>query len=469
MTKFKKVLTLATATAIAMTSLVGCSSDKGNTNNNNGTDAQKEATVDVNLDGYPLVEEPINLTAFAYGEAGRGEWDSYPIFAELAEKTNVNVDFETVSGDGAAEKLNLVLASNKLPDMFFSGLSSTMITKYADMGLFMPLNDLIDNYAPNLKAVLDSRPDIKRAITMPDGNIYSLPAVNAQPGQSTTQLCINKTWLDTLGLEIPTTTDEFYEVLKAFKTGDPNGNGKADEIPMSYEPVPPYDVWNGDTGFSGAFGVVTLTGSMMVGDDELIYTPVQEGYKDYIQWTGKLYKEGLLDSELFTQDHNMYMAKRASNYLGAYLTNGPSAVEGTEWIAIEPLKGPNGDQIWAQFDYSIDKNRAIISASCKNPEVAMRYIDTFYEKENSLKLRYGNSLVQRGDQWEILPSDPNRTPDCPSAYVPTMETPEMVENDIILTPDGIAALERTKMYAPFLAPAIPNMTLTAEESKELST
>lgn len=118
---------------------------------------------------------------------------------------------------------------------------------------------------------------------------------------------------------------------------------------MTYEPVPPYDVWNGDTGFSGAFGVVTLTGSMMLSEDEqnLIYTPVQEGYKDYIKWTSKLYTEGLLDPELFTQDHNQYMAKRSSDYVGAYLTNGP--LEGTdiEWIAIEPLKGPNGDQLWS--------------------------------------------------------------------------------------------------------------------------
>ncbi|MGL4344036.1 MAG: extracellular solute-binding protein [Cellulosilyticaceae bacterium] len=471
MKKFKKVVTLATATAIAMTSLVGCSSsDKGNTSNNSASTNTQATESKVNLDGYPIVDEPIQLTAFAFGEPGGGEWDDYPVFAELAETTNVKVDFETVSGDGATEKLNLVLASNKLPDMFFSGLSSSMINKYAAMGLFTPLNDLIDNYAPNFKALLEERPDIKKAITMPDGNIYSIPAVNADAGQATTQLCINKTWLDNLGLEIPTTTDEFYEVLKAFKTQDPNGNGKADEIPMSYEPVPPYDVWNGDTGLSGAFGVVTLIGSMMVGDNELIYTPVQEGYKEYIQWTRQLYTEGLLDSELFTQDHNMYMAKRASDYLGAYLTNGPTKTEGIEWIAIEPLKGPNGDQLWSQFDYGIDKNRAIISASCENPDVAMRYIDSFFEKEHSLKLRHGNRLEARdGGKWEIMPPTPGKISEAPGPYVPTIETMEMRDNDLILTEDGMASDARQDMYRPYFAPAIPNMTLTADESKELST
>lgn len=219
MRKFTKALTLATATMLLVSSVTGCSN--GNKSQARGGNTPSSG-VEVNLTGYPIVEEPIQLTAFAYGEPGNGDWDDYPVFAELAEKTNVQVDFETVSGDGATEKLNLVLASNKLPDIFFSGLSSTMINKYAGMGLFLPLNDLIDQYAPNIKAVLEERPDIKNAITMPDGNIYSIPAVNANAGIPTTQLCINKTWLDKLGLEVPTTTDEFYEVLKAFKTQDPN-------------------------------------------------------------------------------------------------------------------------------------------------------------------------------------------------------------------------------------------------------
>ncbi|MDA3731303.1 extracellular solute-binding protein [Niameybacter massiliensis] len=470
MTKFTRVLTLATASMLVLSSVAGCSKPATDNGSTGTPSTSVEADQTINLEGYPIVPERIDLTAFAYGEPGQGSWDDYPVFKELAEKTNVFVDFETVSGDGATEKLNLVLASNKLPDMFFSGLSSSMINKYAGMGLFMPLNDLIDQYAPNISALLAERPDIKKAITMPDGNIYSIPAVNATAGQATTQLCINKTWLDKLGLEVPTTTDEFYEVLKAFKTQDPNGNGKADEIGMSYEPVPPYDVWNGDTGFSGAFGVVTLTGSMMLNNDqsELIYTPVQEGYKEYIKWTSTLYTEGLLDTELFTQDHNQYMAKVSSDYLGAYLTNGPIAGGACEFIAIEPLAGPDGTKLWSQFDYSIDKNRAIISATCSNPAAAMRYIDSFFEKEHSLKLRYGNRLEARGDQWEIMPSEPGAQSECPSAYVPTLETVEIKTQDLIQTPDGIAADERQAMYAPYLAPYVPNMNLTPEESKELS-
>ena len=464
MSKFKRVLTLATVTAILATSVVGCSSDKAAAN---GGD---KVAVNVNLEGYPLVDQPITLSAFAFGEPGGGEWKDYPVFKQLSEKTGINVEFQTVSGDGAEEKLNLTLASNKLPDMFFSGLSDTMINKYAKMGLFLPLEDLIDQYAPNIKALLEERPDIKQAITMPDGHIYSIPSVNGNlDGNVPTKLYINKTWLDKLGLEVPKTTEEFKAVLEAFKTGDPNGNGQADEIPFSYEPTPPYNVWNGDTGLSGAFGVTDSSSNLMLKDGEIIYTPVQEGYKEYIKWTRDLYTNKLIDAEIFTQDHNQYMAKRGSDYLGAYLTHGPAEGTGIEWIAIEPLIGPNGDQLWSQFEHGIDKNRAIISATNQYPEATMRYIDSFFEVENSFNLRYGKSLVEAADgQYEVVSLEPGVQTEAPGPYVPTLETPERISEYLVQTQDQIAQQERYAMYEPFLAEKLPIFNLTPEESKELS-
>ena len=100
------------------------------------------------------------------------------------------------------------------------------------MTLFIALNDLIDQYCPNLKAEMAKRPGAEERITAPDGNIYSLPFLG-RSGNGWINSFINQPWLDKLGLEMPTTLDEFYEVLKAFKTQDPNGNGIADEIPYA--------------------------------------------------------------------------------------------------------------------------------------------------------------------------------------------------------------------------------------------
>lgn len=472
MNKFKKVLTLSMCTMLLASSLAGCASkqDAGAAAPKEEAATAEKTDVKVNLEGYPIVEETVELKAVGFGEPGGGEWNDFPVFADLAEQTNVKVDFLTISGDGAEEKLNLILASNDLPDMFFSGLSTVKITKYADMGLFVPLEDLIENYAPNIKAILEERPSIRKAITMPDGHIYALPAIqtNEDPVKTTT-LNINKTWLDKLGLEVPKTTEEFKVVLEAFKTKDPNGNGKPDEIPFTYEPVPPYNVWNGDTGLSGSFGVTDSSENLMIKDNKLLFTPIQDGYKDYIKWTNELYKAGLIDAEIFTQDHNQYMAKISSDYLGAYLTNGPVKTSNVEYVAIEPLAGPNGDRLWSSVDFSIDKNRAIISATNKHPEVSMRYLDSFFEKETSLKLRHGIYLTTKEDKWDILPSEPGKKSLAPGPYVPTIVTKETEDNEIVQTEDNIKSKEIEATYKPFLAPAIPLITFTPEESKEIST
>ena len=89
--------------------------------------------------------------------------------------------------------------------------------------LLRSLNGYIDNYMPNLRSIFERRPNYRKAMEFPDGNIYQLPSVAENANiQSPTELFINKKWLDALGLPIPKTTEQFYQTLKAFKTRDPN-------------------------------------------------------------------------------------------------------------------------------------------------------------------------------------------------------------------------------------------------------
>lgn len=425
--------------------------------------------VEVKKEGYPVADQPIHLEGVGFGDPGAGEWNDFPIFKDISDQTNVTVNFQTVTGDSADEKLNLILASKTLPDVIFSGLSDQKILSYAQKGILIPIEGLIENYAPNIKKELDDNPDIRKAITTPDGHIYAVPSVNEdeKPVQSTT-LNINKGWLDKLGLKTPATTDEFEAVLKAFKDDDPNGNGAADEIPFTYEPTKDYSIWNGDTGLSGAFGVTDSSSYMMRQGDKLVFTPALDGWKDYVKWTAKLYGEGLIDLEVFTQDHNQYMSKISSDRVGAYLTNGPVKTPNADYIAIKPLKGPNGDQLWSSLDFSIDKNRGVITSANKYPEATMRYMDSFYEPMNSLKLRYGVYLKPEGDKFEVLPSVPGKSPEAPGSYVGTCIPKVLSDKYIVKTQDILESDERKAMYAPFLAQPVPLLNFTNDESKELS-
>ena len=100
----------------------------------------------------------------------------------------------------------------------------------------------------------------------------------------------------------------------------------------------------------------------------------------------------------------------------------------------------------------------------------MRYIDSFFELENSLNLRYGKTLVEAGDgKYEVITLEPGVQTEAPGPYVPTLETPERINEYLVQTESQIASQERYAMYEPYLADALPIFNFTAEESQELST
>src|SRR5699024_5077209 len=143
-------------------------------------DEEKRSSVDVNKSGMPIVEEEIDMTIFAYEPAQNEENDRNDslIWQHYSNLTNINSDYTVVKLDALDVIRNLALGSGKLPDAFFlSQLTNSDILKYGEQGMFITLNDLIDEYAPNLTALMEDDPSIRKAMTFPDGNIYSLPAL----------------------------------------------------------------------------------------------------------------------------------------------------------------------------------------------------------------------------------------------------------------------------------------------------
>ncbi|WP_308737561.1 extracellular solute-binding protein [Paenibacillus sp. AR247] len=221
---------LSTALVSALL-LSGCSSNSGS-----GSDAKtaepSEATV--NETGFPLTKEPVTLNMFTRIAPLNGPFKDMPVFQDYEKMSNVHVNFTEAPTDGFQEKKNLLFASNELPDAFYrSGITPLEATQYGAVGQLIPLEDLIDKYAPNLKTLMEQYPEIRSAITTPEGHIYAIPGIVTLAAARTDKKWINEAWLKKLGLKEPETTDELYDVLVAFRDKDPNGNGKKDEIPMT--------------------------------------------------------------------------------------------------------------------------------------------------------------------------------------------------------------------------------------------
>ena len=287
----------------------------------------------------------------------------------------------------------------------------------------------------------------------------------------TTTLNINKAWCDKLGVkpEDIKTVSDFENLMKRFVEEDPNGNGEKDEKGFTFEPTPPYHVWNGDADFSGAWGITTAWDPIMIQDDKVVCAVTQDGYKNYIKWFASMYKNGYIDKEVFTHDHNQYMAKIDGGNVGAYLTNGPVTSAKVEYVAIAPLEGPAG-RLWGCEDFSIDKGRGLITTACKNPEAAMRFMDSFYEPVTSLKLQYGIYLKESGDgKYEILPAESGKISEAPGPYVAKDMSKEVVEKYLTKTEEQVKAAERQAMYAPYLMKPLPLMNYSPDEAGELST
>ena len=318
------------------------------------------------------------------------------IFQRLEEQSGVNIEWKNYSSD-YIEKRNLDISSGDLPDaMWNAGASDYDLLSWAEDGIIIPLEDLINEHMPNFKKVLDENPEYLAMVTAPDGHIYSLPWIE-ELGQDKESIhtvndipWINVDWLETLGLEMPQTTDELMVVLEAFKTQDPNGNGEADEIPISFI----NDGGNEDMKFLfGAFGIGDNDDHLVVNDDGTIdFTADNEEFKNGVAYFNEMYNKELIDVEAFEQDWNAYVAKGKEQLFGVYFTWDKANVSGANdsYEPLPALAGPSGEKhVTRTNGFGFSRDRFVITSANKNLELTAKWADQMYVPIQSVQNNWG--------------------------------------------------------------------------------
>jgi putative aldouronate transport system substrate-binding protein len=280
---------------------------------------------------------------------------------KMNKKFNITFKWQTTTFDGgpAKEKRQISLASGDYPDLYLlipwvDQFTPAELLKLGSQGVLVPLNQLIDQYAPNIKKALDAEPEWKAMATAPDGKIYGMPQwVDCYHCSYQGKLWMNTAWLKKLGLEQPKTTEDMVKVLRAFKTQDPNGNGKADEIPLSAsvrDALIPY--------FMNAFiydpqGTSGNNNSTLVlKDGKVDLQANKDGWREGLAYLNALYKEGLIDKGAFTQNPDALQQQGDSGkvpllgsaavlHLGIAVSNLPDGRQ-KQYDAVPPLTGPKG-------------------------------------------------------------------------------------------------------------------------------
>ncbi|QJD86597.1 extracellular solute-binding protein [Cohnella herbarum] len=330
--------------------LSACSNNEKGSNSATGASAsQPEA-------GATDSGKPVEIDVFAVQENGI-DLNTNGFTKLLQDKFNAKFNFQTVPSDGAKEKRQISLASGDYPDAYIltayvDQFSQADVLKYGQQGVFVPLNDLIDKHAPNIKAVIEKDPTFKAFNTAPDGSIYGLAAyAECYHCSYPNKMWVNTKWLKKLNIDMPTTTEDFKKMLLAFKNDDPNGNGRKDEVPLS-----------GSTEDYGVRLIPYLMNGFIYNDDRN-YLNLSGGkvdtaankpeWKEGLAYIKSLFDEGLIDPGAFTQNAEAYkkIGENAdAQILGAAAAMHPAIFvnidagnkNSSDYDAVPPLVGPHG-------------------------------------------------------------------------------------------------------------------------------
>ena len=375
------------------------------------TVAPSSAAETTSVEATPAPIEKVTMSAFFVLQTNVPDPVKNLETIELEEKTGVHLDFVAVPNDGAHDKLTLMLASGDYPDILLGpGLSNAELVKYGTQEkILIPLNNLIDQYAVNLKARWAEHPEWKTQMTTPDGNIYGIPSADSGitgHGACAVKLWMNMDWLKTLNLSMPPTTEEFKNVLIAFKTKDPNGNSKADEIPLTGA----INTWAADPYLFllNSFTYYYPYNLLQLKDDKFTLTANTDGMREGLKYIADLYKEGLIDPAAFTQNEQQMAAigNNSDIAIGGAATCGHLAMfvdinnadRAKQYDNILPLKGSNGYQgIPYDKDVMLSGAAFAITDKCKNPDRAMQMADLFCSMDWAIRTNIG---IQ-GVTWDV--------------------------------------------------------------------
>ncbi|MFZ5967161.1 MAG: extracellular solute-binding protein [Bacillota bacterium] len=389
MTK-RKIAAVVVAAAMLLTVLTGC----GSKDVLQSTETQPN-TVEDTGNGLPIAAEPLELTFHMHFRDSWAYREDWPVYQKAAELTNIKLKATAPpTATKSKEVFNLMIVSGKISDIVAGDQLRDEFIRYGMEGAFMPLNDLIDQHAPNIKAFLEKRPDVKEYASGPDGNIYFIPYI--PDGVVSTGYMIRQDWLDKLQLDAPKTVDAFYEVMKAFREKDPNGNGLKDEIPIFNR-----NNWE-------VYRLVNLWGAKSGGRDKEFYVDengkvkhpfIDPTFKVGMANVAKWYKEGLIDPEIFTRGKNSRDVLFGDNlggfthdWFGSTADYNEKLKDKVTGFNIQPIAPPadiNGKQWEEDTRDPIKPDGWAIGNSNQHPVETIKFFDFWFTEQGRILANFG--------------------------------------------------------------------------------
>ena len=338
---------------------------------------------------YRIVKDPLELTIHMHFRNRYVYDENWPVAQEATRLTGIKLkNVASLATTNSNEAFNLLMASGNLPDIVGGSEVERSLkdefNRYGMEGAFIPLDDLIDKYAPNIKKFFDEHPILRKAISGPDKKLYYIPYL--PDGKYARGWHIRQDWLDKLGLKTPETVDELHAVLEAFRDRDPNGNGKQDEVPLfmreDQELMRLLVFWGGRSSGSD------IPNDFYVEDGKVMHGYAQPSYRVGMRNIAKWYAEGLLDKEHYTRKG------KARDFLlgndlggvthdwfastGSYNDSLKDKIPGFHIVAFPPVANVDGKRIEENRRIPVKPSGWAITSVNEHPEETIKYFDFFF-------------------------------------------------------------------------------------------
>ena len=399
---------------------------------------------------------------------------------ELEKRTGVKVTYIHPAVGQENEQFNLMVASNELADVVRYDWQNFGAQAAIENGYIIELNESIDKWAPGLKKVLSENKKIDKMIKTDTGSYYVFPLLRSESRDTIySGAIVRKDWLDQLGLEVPETIDEWDNMFRRFKNElnvDFPGGIRSSHI---------------DRIFAGAYGV----GVKYYIDDEsgaVQFGPAEDAYKDFLTQMNIWYKDGLLDKNLASLDNQTLESNMLNDRVGA--TFGAAAGALGKWMSAKTPTDPEFELVGAPYPVINKGDKAkfssrsweyvpsssyAVSARCKNPELAIRFMDYGYTEEGSMLYNFGIEGVtyEMMDNYPKFTKKITESPEGFSAALapyamgsdsgPFVQDTRVVEQ-MQAKPKQVRAAVLTWADTEAEKTLMPLVSLTAEEQSELS-
>lgn len=394
----KKALALLLTLMLAA-SMVSCgnSSDNSSTAGNTGSTAEGESST---AGGEPASTEitlPLadgeSLSYFISLDANASivvdDYNDNEFFQALEEKTGVHIDWMMNSSSDFVTNFNLMIASNQIPDMVYgvANYYSDGLDASIDDGYFMDLTDKVAEYMPNYQSLRLANPEVEINTKTDSGRLACVYAVYTEEQGPWYGMQMRKDWLDELGMEVPTTFDEWEAALTGFK----DQLGAYAPLSLTFNG---FDAMNGS--MSAGYGVWATWQLDETG--KVNWGPSMDGWREYLTKMNDWFEKGLIDPDFMAQDAFMVdMTSVITGKTGAWTSmyTMPSLYEASSEdtdMYIIPVTSPvvnEGDELHIRYRNVSSGVTTSISADCSNWELAMRWLDYLFSEEGGMLANYG--------------------------------------------------------------------------------